>query len=42
MAVKDKINQTPSMVVVANGRRQLIVPIPSMSLLRSYLDDLLK
>ena len=35
MAVKDKINQTPSMVVVANGKRQLIVPIPSTNLLRA-------
>jgi len=42
MAIKDKINQTPSMVVVAKGKRQLIVPIPYMPLLRSYLDDLLK
>jgi protein-disulfide isomerase len=42
MAMRDKINQTPSMVVVANGKRQLIVPIPSANLLKSYLDDLLK
>jgi protein-disulfide isomerase len=42
MAAKDKINQTPSMVIVANGKRQLIVPVPSMPLLRSYLNDLLK
>jgi protein-disulfide isomerase len=39
---KDKINQTPSMVVVANGKRQVIVPIPTYALLKSYLDDLLK
>lgn len=42
MGAKDKINQTPSMVVVANGKRQMIVPIPSYPLLKSYLDDLLK
>jgi protein-disulfide isomerase len=42
LAVKDRINQTPSMVVVARGKRQLIVPIPSYPLLKSYLDDLLK
>jgi protein-disulfide isomerase len=42
MAAKDKINQTPSMVVVANGKRQLIVPVPSPNLLKSYLDDLLR
>jgi protein-disulfide isomerase len=39
---KDKLNQTPSMVVVANGKRQVIVPIPNYALLKSYLDDLLK
>jgi protein-disulfide isomerase len=42
MGIKDKINQTPSMVIVAKGKRQVIVPIPNMGLLRSYLDDLLK
>jgi protein-disulfide isomerase len=42
MAAKDKINQTPSMIIAANGKRQLIVPIPGMPLLRSYLNDLLK
>jgi len=42
LAVRDRINQTPSMVVVANGKRQLIAPIPSPALLRSYLDSLLK
>jgi protein-disulfide isomerase len=42
LAVKDKINQTPSMVVVAKGKRQLIVPIPNYPLLKSYIDDLLK
>jgi protein-disulfide isomerase len=39
---KDKINQTPSMVVAANGKRQVIVPVPNYALLKSYLDDLLK
>ena len=42
MGAKDKVNQTPSMVVVAKGKRQMIVPIPSYPLLKSYLDDLLK
>ena len=42
MAVMDKINQTPSMIVVVNGRRQLLVPMPAWGLLKSYLDDLLK
>jgi protein-disulfide isomerase len=39
---KEQINQTPSMVVVAKGKRQVIVPVPSYPLLKSYLDDLLK
>jgi aspartate/methionine/tyrosine aminotransferase len=39
---KEQINQTPSMVVAAKGKRQVIVPIPSYPLLKSYLDDLLK
>jgi protein-disulfide isomerase len=42
MGMKDKINQTPSMIVTANGKRQLIVPVPAYGLLKSYLDDLLK
>lgn len=42
LGVKDHISQTPTIVVVAKGRRQAIAPIPSYSLLKSYLDDLLK
>lgn len=42
MAANDKINQTPSIVVVANGKRQVIAGMPSMPLLRSYLDDVLR
>jgi protein-disulfide isomerase len=39
---KDKINQTPSIVFMANGKRQFIVPVPNYPLLKSYLDQLLK
>jgi len=42
MAREDRINQTPSLVIVARGKRQLIAGIPPFSLLKSYLDDLLK
>jgi protein-disulfide isomerase len=42
LGAQDKINQTPSMVVVSGGKRQVIVPIPNYPLLKSYLDDLLK
>lgn len=42
MGNRDAINQTPSLVVVAKGRRQLISGVPSMALLKSYIDSLLK
>jgi protein-disulfide isomerase len=42
LGAKDAINQTPSMVVVARGKRQVIVPIPNYQFLKSYIDDLLK
>jgi protein-disulfide isomerase len=42
MGQKDAINQTPSLVVVANGKRQVIAGVPAMGLLRSCVDDLLK
>ena len=42
MGANDKINQTPSLVVVAKGKRQVIPGVPSMPLLKSYLDDVLK
>ncbi len=37
---KDKIGSTPTLVIVWNGKRQAIAPIPAYSLLRSYLDSL--
>jgi len=38
---QDRLNQTPSMVVVYKGRRQLLAPIPPPELLKSYFDELL-
>src|SRR5450759_5281075 len=38
---QDQLNQTPSMVVVYKGRRQLLAPIPPPELLKSYFDELL-
>ena len=42
MAAKDKINQTPTFIVVARGKRQIIPGIPNPSLLKSYVDELAK
>ena len=36
-----QLNQTPGMVVVYKGKRQLLAPIPRYELLKSYLDELL-
>jgi protein-disulfide isomerase len=41
MAVNDKLRATPTLVVVWKGQRQTISPIPSYTLLKSYLDELL-
>ncbi|HEY6343129.1 MAG TPA: thioredoxin domain-containing protein, partial [Bryobacteraceae bacterium] len=41
MGVKDNLTATPTLVVVWKGKRQNISPIPSYTLLKSYLDDLL-
>ena len=38
---QDQLNQTPTMVVVYKGRRQLLAPIPPPELLKSYFDELL-
>jgi protein-disulfide isomerase len=38
---QDRLNQTPSMVVVYKGRRQVLAPIPPPELLKSYFDELL-
>jgi len=36
-----QLNQTPTMVVVYKGKRQLLAPIPPPELLKSYIDELL-
>jgi protein-disulfide isomerase len=42
MGGKDLINQTPSVVIVAKGKRQVIAGVPQMTFLSSYVDSLLK
>jgi protein-disulfide isomerase len=42
MGAKDRIDQTPSLVIVAKGRRQVIPGVPNLSLLKGYLDAVLK
>ena len=37
----DGLRETPSMVVVANGKRHTLGPVPPYPALKSYLDDLL-
>jgi protein-disulfide isomerase len=38
---QDGINQTPSMVLVRNGKREVIAPIPPYTVLKSYLTSVL-
>ncbi|HEV2447743.1 MAG TPA: thioredoxin domain-containing protein, partial [Candidatus Sulfopaludibacter sp.] len=40
MATKDAIRQTPTLVVVAKGKRQAIAGIPDFTLLKTYLEQL--
>ncbi len=40
MAVKDHINQTPSLVIDSKGRRETL-PAPPFTVLKSYIDQLL-
>jgi protein-disulfide isomerase len=42
MAAKDHINQTPSLVVEAKGKRENLSPPPAFSVLKNYLDQLLR
>ena len=42
MARNDNVTQTPAMVVAANGKRQLLAPVPPYYLLKGYLDQLLE
>lgn len=41
LADQDGVNQTPTMVLVRNGKREVIAPIPPYSVLKSYLDSVL-
>ena len=41
MGLSDHLNQTPTLVIVAGGRRQVIAGVPPYSMLQSYLDQLL-
>jgi len=38
---RDQLRQTPSLVVVANGKRQVVAPTGDYALLKGYLDALL-
>lgn len=38
---RDNLNQTPTLIIVAKGKREKVAPIPSFNLLKSYLDRLL-
>ena len=42
MGREDQITSTPTIVIVKNGRREKISPLPSYELLKNYLDGLLK
>jgi len=39
--INDQLNQTPTLIIVRNGKREKIAPIPSFSILKSYLDQVL-
>lgn len=41
VANQDGVNQTPTMVLVRNGKRENIAPIPPFTVLKSYLDSIL-
>jgi protein-disulfide isomerase len=42
MARRDGVSQTPAIVVVANGRRRTLSPVPPYPELKTYLDDALR
>ena len=42
MARRDEVRMTPTMIVVANGERHSLAPVPPYPLLKSYLDELIK
>lgn len=42
MGREDQITSTPTIIVVKDGKREKLSPMPSYELLKSFLDDLLK
>jgi protein-disulfide isomerase len=42
MARADDVRETPAMVVVANGKRRTLAPVPPYYLLKGYLDEMLR
>ena len=42
MARRDDVRETPTMVVVANGRRRALAPVPPYPLLKAYLNEQLR
>jgi protein-disulfide isomerase len=42
MARRDGVRETPAIVVVANGRRRTLSPVPPYPELKTYLDDALR
>jgi hypothetical protein len=41
MGARDGLNQTPTLVIVKNGKRQKIDGMVPFNILKSYLDQLL-
>jgi protein-disulfide isomerase len=41
MGMSDRLTQTPTLVVVSKGKRQVIAGVPEMNLLQTYLNQLL-
>jgi hypothetical protein len=42
MLNKDDVSQTPTLVIESKGKRQTLARVPSFSVLKSYLDQLLE
>ena len=38
---RDNLSQTPTLIIVARGKREKVAPIPSFNLLKGYLDRLI-
>jgi protein-disulfide isomerase len=41
MGQVDRVNETPTLIIVKNGNRQPIAPIPPFPVLKSYIDQLM-